>query len=139
MEPLTYAFRRPVHRGSGIRVAAKIGLIAVVVRTITACAAIPVNRIQPVIAPPQGGTCESSKMTLLDAEKSTEFHYVLPGGREPMYGATVSLSFEDYHAKVQAIVRAEMPPEPSEAEGNHCVYRLLNVGIRVSAAGRSDC
>jgi hypothetical protein len=108
-DALTSVSDLEAHAGNGIRLAAKVVLIAVMAQVNAGCAAIPLKRLQAIIGPPTG-TCKSGQVKSVELENGAEFHYVLPSGGISRHGSTVSLTFEDYRAKVQAIVQAKMPP-----------------------------
>src|ERR1700729_1139003 len=58
--------------------AAYMLLVAGAAAMLSGCAAIPLKRLQPVVAPPNA-SCTSDEFRFL-ASEPTEFHYALPSG-----------------------------------------------------------
>jgi hypothetical protein len=100
------------------RFAAGILLVAGAATMLAGCAAIPMKRMRPVIAPPSP-TCKDDKTGFL-ANEPTAFHYGLPSAAITLKLATnayITRSskvhgplFDDYHDTIQKVVLAAMPP-----------------------------
>src|SRR6266851_446566 len=93
------------------RFAAGMLLVAGAATMLSGCAAIPLKRMQPVIAPPNSPCTD--KFSFL-ANEPTDFHYGLSNAATNSY---ISLSntpsgplFEAYSNTIQKVVSAKMPP-----------------------------
>jgi hypothetical protein len=99
------------HHNDRIRFAAGMLLLTGSAAMLSGCAAIPLKRLQPVVAPPNT-SCTSDQFEFLVSEP-TEFHYVLPGGAPVnsvlRSNATRGALYETYRSKIQTVVRAKLP------------------------------
>jgi hypothetical protein len=93
------------------RFAAGMLLVAGAATMLSGCAAIPLKRMQPLIAPPNSPCTD--KLSFL-ANEPTDFHYGLPNAATNSY---ISVSntpsgplFEAYSNTIQKVVSAKMPP-----------------------------
>jgi hypothetical protein len=89
-----------------IRFAASSFLVSVAAAMLSGCAAIPLKRLQPVVAPPSPTCTSRGEFEFLTNEtEPPKFHYALPGGAS----GTID-NFEAYRTTVQASVQANLPP-----------------------------
>jgi len=92
--------------GKGSSQRATLALILTpTVAGLVGCTAIPLNRMRPIVAVPNT-TCSAPNARLLEGDNL----YVLPeGGFSGRYAGNSAKTFEDYHARVRAIVRDRIP------------------------------
>jgi hypothetical protein len=79
--------------------------------TLNGCTLLQMKKLQPVIAPPTGGTCAPDRVLATNMKnESTGLHYVYPheitAGRAE---ATITDNFEAYNAAIQARVTSKLP------------------------------
>ena len=101
----------------GIRLAIDILLAFGIGGMLFGCSAIPVSRLQPVIAPPSAPCTPPAGFRFMATEQNA-FHYVAPSGTPG--GAPIRLVsrtdvpsgplFDKYYTTVEANVRAKLPP-----------------------------
>jgi hypothetical protein len=97
------------------RFAIEILLLAGAAALLSGCAVLPLNRFQPIIAPPNT-SCQISAASLFVGENPHQFQYVLPraAAAERMVNSPGALpvvtDFETYHTTIQNTVESKLPP-----------------------------
>jgi hypothetical protein len=76
--------------------------------TLSGCTLLPMKNLQPVIAPPTGGTCGADRTFLRN--ETSQFHYTYP--HEVTEGRTETAivdNFEAYNDRIKARVESKLP------------------------------
>jgi hypothetical protein len=114
------------------RCAARMLLVTGVLVVLSGCAAMPLQRFKPVIAPPNT-SCQRERIVFL-ADEPTTFHYVLPSAG-PGARLLASNTFETYYTTIQTTVRAKLPPSLQQHKVTNA---FLEFFIAVSGEAQLD-
>jgi hypothetical protein len=111
--------------------AAAMLLVVGTAAVLSGCAAIPLNRLQPVVAPPSPTCTSSGGLGFLTSENEpAKFHYALPNG-----ATDTIVDFETYRTRVHTAVQAKLP---SALKQHKVTTALTDFLLSVSAEAQLD-